>query len=48
MERRRPGLDALAVGHRRPYDDWVGDAPYVSGLEPVAGFLAQIGLPSEP
>lgn len=45
---RAAGISALAVGHRRPYDDWVGDAPYVSGLEPVAGFLAQIGLPSEP
>lgn len=41
-------ISALAVGHRRPFDDWVGDAPYVSGLEPVDGLLAQIGFPSEP
>lgn len=41
-------ISALAVGHRRPFDDWVGDAPYVSGLEPVAGLLAQIGFSSEP
>ena len=41
-------ISALAVGHRRPFDDWVGDAPYVSGLEPVAGLLAQLGFPSEP
>jgi HAD superfamily hydrolase (TIGR01509 family) len=44
---RLAGISALAVGHRRPFDDWVGDAPYVSGLEPVAGLLAQIGFPGE-
>lgn len=41
-------VSALAVGHRRPFGDWVGDAPYVSALEPVAGLLSQIGFPGEP
>jgi HAD superfamily hydrolase (TIGR01509 family) len=43
---RAAGLSCLAVGHRRPFGEWVGDAPYVSGFEPAAGILAQLGFPA--
>ncbi len=41
---RAAGIRALAVGHRRPFGDWVGDAAYVSGFEPVEGLLRHLGL----
>jgi beta-phosphoglucomutase-like phosphatase (HAD superfamily) len=41
---RAAGASAVVVGHRRPFGDWVGDAPYVSGLEPASGLLARLGL----
>ena len=41
---RAAGIRALAVGHRRSFGDWVGDAAYVSGFEPVEGLLRHLGL----
>jgi HAD superfamily hydrolase (TIGR01509 family) len=41
---RAAGLRVIAVGHRHPFGDWVGDAPYVSGFEPVDGLLKQLKL----
>jgi len=41
---RAAGIRALAVGHRRSFGDWVGDAAYVSGFEPVEGLLGHLGL----
>ncbi|WP_076343448.1 HAD family hydrolase [Paludisphaera borealis] len=45
---RAAGISCMAVGHRRPFGEWVGDAPYVSGFEPVSGILAQLGFSREP
>lgn len=41
---RAAGVSQVAVGHRRPFGEWVGDAPYVSGFEPVGGVLAHLGF----
>jgi HAD superfamily hydrolase (TIGR01509 family) len=41
---RAAGLRVIAVGHRRMFGDWVGDATYVSGFEPVGGLLRHLGL----
>jgi beta-phosphoglucomutase len=43
---RAAGIRVVAVGHRLPFSDWVGDATYISGLEPVHGFLQHLGLPA--
>jgi sugar-phosphatase len=45
---RAAKLSCLAVGHRRPFGEWVGGAPYVSGFEPASGILAQLGFPASP
>jgi HAD superfamily hydrolase (TIGR01509 family) len=41
---RAAGIPVIAVGHRHPFSDWVGDATYISGLEPVHGLLQHLGL----
>jgi HAD superfamily hydrolase (TIGR01509 family) len=41
---RAAGVRVIAVGHRRPFGDWVGDATYVSGFEPVEGLLRHLGI----
>jgi HAD superfamily hydrolase (TIGR01509 family) len=41
---RAAGIRAIAIGHRRPFGEWVGDATYVSGLEPARGLLQHLGL----
>lgn len=41
---REAGLACIAVGHRREFGEWVGDAIYFSGLEPPSGLLARLGL----
>jgi HAD superfamily hydrolase (TIGR01509 family) len=41
---RAAGIRAIAVGHRHSFGDWVGDATYVSGFEPVEGLLRHLGL----
>ncbi len=41
---RAAGLRRIAVGHRRPLGDWVEDATYVDGLEPIAALLERLGL----
>jgi len=41
---RAAGIRAIAVGHRRPFGDWVGDSTYISGFEPVEGLLRHLGL----
>jgi beta-phosphoglucomutase len=41
---RAAGIRVVAVGHRHPFGDWVGDALYVSGFEPVAGLLEHLKL----
>jgi beta-phosphoglucomutase len=43
---RAAGIRVIAVGHRHPFNDWVGDATYISGLEPVLGLLQHLGLSS--
>jgi len=41
---RAAGVSVIAVGHRRSFGDWVGNAAYISGLEPVEGLLRHLGL----
>jgi beta-phosphoglucomutase len=41
---RAAGIRVIAVGHRLPFGEWVGDATYVSGLEPQEGLLQHLGL----
>jgi HAD superfamily hydrolase (TIGR01509 family) len=41
---RAAGIPGIAVGHRREFGGWVGDATYVSGLEPISGLLRHLGL----
>lgn len=41
---RAAGIPVIAVGHRRSFGDWVGNAAYISGLEPVEGLLKHLGL----
>jgi HAD superfamily hydrolase (TIGR01509 family) len=41
---RAAGIRAVAVGHRRSFGDWVGDAAYISGLDPAEGLLQHLGL----
>jgi beta-phosphoglucomutase len=41
---RAAGIRVIAVGHRRPFGDWVGPATYISGFEPVEGLLTHLGL----
>jgi beta-phosphoglucomutase len=41
---RAAGLRVIAVGHRHPFGDWVGDALYVSGFEPIEGLLKHLKL----
>jgi HAD superfamily hydrolase (TIGR01509 family) len=41
---RAAGIAVIAVGHRRPFGEWVGNAPYISGFEPVEGLLQHLGL----
>jgi HAD superfamily hydrolase (TIGR01509 family) len=41
---RAAGIRVVAVGHRHPFGDWVGDSLYVSGFEPVEGLLRNLGL----
>lgn len=38
------GIPCIALGHRREFGEWVGDAVYISGLEPVSGVLRHLGL----
>jgi HAD superfamily hydrolase (TIGR01509 family) len=38
------GIPCVALGHRREFGEWVGDAIYFSGLEPVSGLLKRIGF----
>lgn len=38
------GIRVIAVGHRRPFGEWVGDATYISGFEPAHGLLKHLGL----
>jgi HAD superfamily hydrolase (TIGR01509 family) len=41
---RAAGIPVIAVGHRRSFGDWVGNAAYISGLEPVEGLLKHLDL----
>jgi beta-phosphoglucomutase len=41
---RAAGIRAIAVGHCRPFGEWVGDATYISGFEPAHGLLQHLGL----
>jgi HAD superfamily hydrolase (TIGR01509 family) len=41
---RSAGLQVIAVGHRRPFGDWVGDAAFISGFEPTDLVLRRVGL----
>jgi HAD superfamily hydrolase (TIGR01509 family) len=41
---RAAGIRTIAVGHRHPFGDWVSDATYISGFEPVEGLLEHLGL----
>lgn len=37
-------IPRIAIGHRREFGGWVGDADYITGFEPVSGFLEHLGL----
>jgi beta-phosphoglucomutase len=41
---RAAGIRVIAVGHRHPFGDWVGESLYVSGFEPVAGLIEHLKL----
>ena len=41
---RAAGIRVIAVGHRHPFGEWVGDATYLSGFEPAHGLLQHLGL----
>ena len=42
---REAGLRRLiALGHRRPFGDWVGDAAYVERFKPIEKMLEQLGF----
>jgi beta-phosphoglucomutase len=41
---RGAGLRAVAVGHRRPDGDWVGDAPYLPGFADLDRVLGELDL----
>jgi beta-phosphoglucomutase len=41
---RAAGIRAIAVGHRLPFGEWVGDATYISGFEPAHGLLQHLGF----
>jgi beta-phosphoglucomutase len=41
---RAAGIRRIAIGHRRPFGDWVEDATYIEGLEPIAALLERLGL----
>ena len=41
---RAAGIPVIAVGHRRRFGDWVSDATYISGFEPVVGLLEHLGF----
>jgi HAD superfamily hydrolase (TIGR01509 family) len=41
---RAASLRVIAVGHRHPFGDWVGDSLYISGFEPVQGLLDHLKL----
>ena len=45
---RAAGLKVFAVGHRHPVGDWVGDAVFISGFEPVEVVLGHLDLPHRP
>ena len=38
------GIRGIAIGHRRPFGDWVGDAAYVERLKPIEKMLEQLGF----
>jgi HAD superfamily hydrolase (TIGR01509 family) len=44
---RGAGVRTVAVGHRRPKGDWVGDSDYVAGFVDLARVLAAVGIPDE-
>ena len=37
-------MPALAVGHRKPRGDWVGDFPFVADLTDTTAVIAALGL----
>ena len=41
---RAAGIRRIAVGHRRPFGDWVEDATYLDGFEPIEKMLEQLGF----
>jgi beta-phosphoglucomutase len=41
---RAAGIRPIAIGHRHPFGEWVGDATYVPGFEPADGLLQHLGL----
>jgi beta-phosphoglucomutase len=41
---RAAGIRPIAIGHRHAFGEWVGDASYVSGIEPASGLLQHLGF----
>ena len=41
---RTAGIRRIAVGHRRPFGDWVEDATYLEGFESIGEVLEQLGF----
>jgi beta-phosphoglucomutase-like phosphatase (HAD superfamily) len=41
---RDAGIGVIAIGHRRAFGDWVGEAAYVERLKPVEKMLEELGF----
>jgi HAD superfamily hydrolase (TIGR01509 family) len=41
---RAAGIRRIAVGHRRPFGEWVEDATFCDGLNPIEKMLEQLGF----
>lgn len=41
---RSAGVPALAVGHRQPRGDWIGESGFVDDLTNTTGVIARLGL----
>jgi HAD superfamily hydrolase (TIGR01509 family) len=41
---RDAGLRVIAIGHRHPCGEWVGEAAYIPGFVPADGLLEHLGL----
>jgi HAD superfamily hydrolase (TIGR01509 family) len=45
---RGAGVPLIAVGHRHPTGDWIGESPYIAGFTPIRAVLERLGLAAHP